>query len=545
MFDTAAVLPSTAQIGSAQLVITVKGGNAATRRLGTCAVPVSFREAEVTWTRRNASTYWSNPGGDVVGSDCSEATVTAVANSRVVFDVTRQVQKAVSGSYGSRYARFLIGDLGASGGDSYKQYFSNNASTTSVRPRLIVQLGTVLPPVEEPPDTTAPNVAPVFEPDPDGFRISQLAPAQPIAPATVYFTASAKGPESTDTLTYFWDFGDGTPVVKTTPTSEASRQNVVHTYKGAGSFKVKVTVLDQANNRSSRSGTISIAAPASASSGEVLKILQWNTYKGRTTDTRTEGSKIWLQARWMAAVRPDVILLQEVMGTDQASKYTTELEKAMPGTNWSYLHRSDANTKSTTAQGIAILTRLPIRSTASIAYTYCPDAGVPQRAAIAVTVPVNGRNVTLFTTHFSSYGTADDIACRYQQAKQLTAWAETFAGPRVITGDLNATPGQQAIVHLRSSYNDVWADAVGRSRAIAYPDNPADLSNHTSGARIDYVLASKGSSLLEVLAAQVPDTRDFTNDHAIYSQALTRWAPHNYAPRASDHEMIVATFVVK
>lgn len=93
MFDTAAVLPSTAQIGSAQLVITVKGGNAATRRLGTCAVPVSFREAEVTWTRRNSSTYWSNPGGDVVGSDCSEATVTAVANSRVVFDVTGRCRR--------------------------------------------------------------------------------------------------------------------------------------------------------------------------------------------------------------------------------------------------------------------------------------------------------------------------------------------------------------------------------------------------------------------------------------------------------------------
>jgi endonuclease/exonuclease/phosphatase family metal-dependent hydrolase len=251
-----------------------------------------------------------------------------------------------------------------------------------------------------------------------------------------------------------------------------------------------------------------------------------------------------LLSRWMAAASPDVILLQEVMGSNQASQYTAELEKAMPGTNWSYFYRSDANTTSSTAQGIAILTRLPILTTASIAYTYCPDAGVPQRAAIAVTVPVNGRNVTLFDTHFSSYSATADAACRYQQAKQLTAWAQTFAEPRVITGDLNATPGEQAITYLRSTYTDVWDNAVSLSRATAYPDNPPTVSIHTRGTRIDYVLASKGSSLLGVLAAQVPDTRDFTNDHSICSQAITSWAPHNYAPRASDHEMIIATFVV-
>jgi hypothetical protein len=52
-------------------------------------------------------------------------------------------------------------------------------------------------------------------------------------------------------------------------------------------------------------------------------------------------------------------------------------------------------------------------------------------------------------------------------------------------------------------------------------------------------------STLGVLAAQVPDTRDFTNDNVIASQALTSWAPHNKAPRASDHEMMIVRFVVK
>ena len=141
-FDTAPHFSSSARVTSAKLVLTVKSGNPETRRLGACAVPVSFRESEVTWKRRNVSAYWANAGGDVVATDCSEANVTSTANSTVTFDVTTQVQKAIQGSYGSRYARFLIGDLGGSSGGSYKQYYSNNTSTTSLRPTLTVTIGT-------------------------------------------------------------------------------------------------------------------------------------------------------------------------------------------------------------------------------------------------------------------------------------------------------------------------------------------------------------------------------------------------------------------
>lgn len=141
-FDTAPALSSTARVTSAKLVLTVRGGNSETRRLSACAVPVSFREPEVTWKKRDSSTYWRNAGGDIVTSDCSDASVTATANSKVTFDVTEQVQKAASGAYGSRYARFLVGDIGGSSRDSYKQYYSNNTSTTSVRPTLVITTGT-------------------------------------------------------------------------------------------------------------------------------------------------------------------------------------------------------------------------------------------------------------------------------------------------------------------------------------------------------------------------------------------------------------------
>jgi hypothetical protein len=66
----------------------------------------------------------------------------------------------------------------------------------------------------------------------------------------------------------------------------------------------------------------------------------------------------------------------------------------------------------------------------------------------------------------------------------------------------------------------------------------------TRGGRIDYILASKGAPL-ELAAVEVPDTRDYTNDTAIPSQGRTSQAFHNAAPRASDHEMLIATFVVR
>jgi endonuclease/exonuclease/phosphatase family metal-dependent hydrolase len=141
MFATAESLPSTANISSAKLVVTVKSGNPESRTLTACAVPVSFREPYLTWRMRDSGSGWQHAGGDVVAGDCETATVTATAGSQVVFDVTREVQKAVRGDYGSRYARFLVGDSGASSRDSYKQYYSNNDPNTSVQPALVITQG--------------------------------------------------------------------------------------------------------------------------------------------------------------------------------------------------------------------------------------------------------------------------------------------------------------------------------------------------------------------------------------------------------------------
>jgi endonuclease/exonuclease/phosphatase family metal-dependent hydrolase len=141
-FDTQVPIPANAKIASAKLVLTVKSGNPQARTLNACTVPISFDEPAVTWQKRKPSNRWTHAGGDIISTGCSRATVTASANSKVTFDVTAQVQRVVKGNYGSRYARFLVGDVGGASRDSYKEYYSNNAAATSLQPTLIVQRGT-------------------------------------------------------------------------------------------------------------------------------------------------------------------------------------------------------------------------------------------------------------------------------------------------------------------------------------------------------------------------------------------------------------------
>jgi len=149
-FDTQNTIPEGTSIVSATLTMTVAGGNAESRLIGAYRVPVSYDETGATWNKRNSSTSWTSVGGDTAG-EFALATVTNVAGSKVTWDLTDLVQKNVSGEFGSnRYTRVELIDAGAESQSSYKQYYSEDASTASVRPLLTVVLGTSAPPPPPP-----------------------------------------------------------------------------------------------------------------------------------------------------------------------------------------------------------------------------------------------------------------------------------------------------------------------------------------------------------------------------------------------------------
>jgi endonuclease/exonuclease/phosphatase family metal-dependent hydrolase len=139
-FDTETTIPAGATIQSATLVLTVRGGNSEVRQLGAFGIPISFDEPYVTWNARKSGISWSNAGGDTTGSG-AYATASGVVGSQVSFDVTQHVQSVVKGTYGSRYARFLVTDGGGSSRDSYKEFHSRESTDSTRRPRLIVNYG--------------------------------------------------------------------------------------------------------------------------------------------------------------------------------------------------------------------------------------------------------------------------------------------------------------------------------------------------------------------------------------------------------------------
>jgi endonuclease/exonuclease/phosphatase family metal-dependent hydrolase len=139
-FDTQTPIPQGSSIASATLTLTVAGGNSQSRTLTAYRITSSYEEDEATWNRRKSAYTW-RAGGDL-GEAWATRTATASVGSQVSFDVTSLVQAAVNGNFGSRYTRVAIVDAGGSSRDSYKEFYSDEAADSSVRPTLTVTLGT-------------------------------------------------------------------------------------------------------------------------------------------------------------------------------------------------------------------------------------------------------------------------------------------------------------------------------------------------------------------------------------------------------------------
>jgi endonuclease/exonuclease/phosphatase family metal-dependent hydrolase len=167
-FDTEKNVPANAVITSATLTMTVKGGNAETRRLSAYRVSQSFDAPVTTWNKRKRNSSWNTEGGDL-GKKYASATVTAKVGSKVTFDVTTLVQDSVDGDFGSRWTRIAVIDEGGTSRASYREYYSSEASA-SVRPSLTVlfQPKSSAPPKpkEEEPEPPRPAPAPAPAPAP-------------------------------------------------------------------------------------------------------------------------------------------------------------------------------------------------------------------------------------------------------------------------------------------------------------------------------------------------------------------------------------------
>ncbi len=171
-FDTHNTIPLGTSVASATLTLTVAGGNSETRLLTAYRGGYSYDEWVATWNARKSGTWWPAPGGDT-GEVAAQANATASVGSKVTFDVTAVVRNIVAGKYGSssRYARFLIADMGGSSREGYKQYYSDEAGDASVRPVLEITLGSGSSPAPAPSPAPSPSPSPAPEPEPSGSGV--------------------------------------------------------------------------------------------------------------------------------------------------------------------------------------------------------------------------------------------------------------------------------------------------------------------------------------------------------------------------------------
>jgi endonuclease/exonuclease/phosphatase family metal-dependent hydrolase len=260
-----------------------------------------------------------------------------------------------------------------------------------------------------------------------------------------------------------------------------------------------------------------VVPPPSPSVGPVkIRVLQWNLHHGVGTDGKYDINRI---ATWMAAMTPDIVMLNEVEkytgwgNENQPERYRALLE-AKTGKRWYSHFTQEYGNWTGNGKGSQILSTFPLDATDQTTISYTRVIG-------AATVMVNGRLITLMGTHLDPYSQP----YRLTQAKQVITWALARPENRIIAGDLNAWPDQSSIAEMRKTYADSWETAAAIGKAVTFAGNSP--IGATKNGRIDYIFHSRGASNLTVLQSQVVDTRSATG------------------VMPSDHRPVVTTFEVR
>jgi endonuclease/exonuclease/phosphatase family metal-dependent hydrolase len=420
-FDTASTVPGDATIRSAKLTLTVKQAGGHKRPISAYQIAESFEADQATWRDRKDGSRWKSAGG-FLGAKYATVSAAASRGSKITFDLTRLVQATVSGEFTSRYTRVALIDEGTPSRDSYREYYSTEATDPRVRPALTVVYTVPSRPVPDPDDDDKPAPAP--------------------APAP--------------------------------------------------------------------------APPPNGGTTSTLRLVHWNSHHGRSSNGKYDPDRI---AASIAKMQPDVVSLNEVErfsdahgDEDQPARYARLLQEKT-GRRWYHHFATRDGGSSGRGQGNLLLSRYRIDAAASLALA-C------DRSAALTTLHVNGRAITVVSTHLSN----ESSGCRATQASELRAWLTGFAAPRVIAGDWNSTQQRREYTAMLDGYYDAWAKAKASGDAIDYPNNTRDGATHTW--RIDYVFYSK-TGALALQKAQVLDTRGADG------------------VRASDHKPLLVTFTVK
>jgi len=212
----------------------------------------------------------------------------------------------------------------------------------------------------------------------------------------------------------------------------------------------------------------------------------------------------------LAALRPDVIGLQEVVLTDQGTtlcRLASDRLAEPPPYRIYHMARPGAGAH---VDALAVMCRLSVEAHEGLDYLL--HDGVAQRLRLRLQ---DGAALHFYNTHL--YFPPPATEERLEQAKRLLAWVDTWAGATatVIVGDFNAYPGEPTIALMKSRFVSAHEEAQGREPERTWP-TPVNTFDPSPPGCLDYVLVA-GARVLEAgLAFDTPHPSDaslFPSDH--------------------------------
>jgi endonuclease/exonuclease/phosphatase family metal-dependent hydrolase len=277
---------------------------------------------------------------------------------------------------------------------------------------------------------------------------------------------------------------------------------VLYRTSAPGDNKNDDTILDPTTGKvaatSTTATTTTTPTTTTTSSGTTLKVMHWNTHHG---GVGTDGKKdIPRLLAWVVKVNPDVISFNEVEkntwwgNDDDPAVYKAYLE-SHTGHTWYMVWAQEFGDWNANGKGNLLMSRYPFTNTARYLLSYSRTIALGQ-------VNVNGRNITLATTHLDP----DYASHRLTEVKELDPWFDGFSQNRIVVGDMNAQPTSTEMTFVKNQgYRDAWADAKTGGYAYSASDNPYGYTRHS---RIDILYTSTGASTIKAKRVEVVDTRD-------------------------------------
>ena len=202
----------------------------------------------------------------------------------------------------------------------------------------------------------------------------------------------------------------------------------------------------------------------------------------------------------LAALRPDVVMLQEVLQKEGLPNQAQTLADRLGLAHVHFVSVDSAG--SVKRYGNAILSTRPFVETGALKLPPF-DA---YRLAARVRIEVAGREVDLYTTHLQNPPTVEGRGARAMEIAHLLGWIESASSgvPVVLGGDFNAEPDWPEMQMLAG-----WRDLGGAGVTFG----PA---TGTPARRIDYLFDARHPGLVPIAAGVAldrPTAGVYPSDH--------------------------------